>query len=87
MTASVNDGALADPAEMLADGVVLSELHAANVMTAAAAQTTSATKEDIRKEFTVVTLHPRHAIPASGPVVETSATSWPRGSQNRRTAA
>jgi hypothetical protein len=37
----------------------LSELHAASVMTADAAQTTSPTEEYVRKEFTVVTLQPR----------------------------
>jgi hypothetical protein len=45
VTASVTEGVLADPEEVLADGVVLSELHAASVMAADAAQTTSATEE------------------------------------------
>jgi hypothetical protein len=52
---------------VLADGVVLWELHAASVMTADAAQATSATEVFIRKEFTIVTLHPHHAILASSP--------------------
>jgi hypothetical protein len=59
-------GALTDPEDVLADGVVLLEPHAASVMTAVAAQATSATEEYARKEFTVVTLHPRHATAAGG---------------------
>jgi hypothetical protein len=59
-------GALTDPEDVLADGVVLLEPHAASVMTAVAAQATSATEEYPRKEFTVVTLHPRHATAAGG---------------------
>jgi hypothetical protein len=58
LTASVYAGPLADPEDVLADGVFLSELHAASVMTADAAQTMSATEEYTREEFTVVTLHP-----------------------------
>ena len=65
LTASVKAGVLADPEDVLADGVVLSELHAANVMTADAAQTTRAKEEYIREEFTVVTLHPRPATTAT----------------------
>jgi hypothetical protein len=57
VTASVTAGVLADPEDVLADGVVLLELHAASVMAADAAQATSATDEYTRKEFTVVTLH------------------------------
>ena len=41
------------------DEAGLSELHAASVMTADAAQTTSPTEEYVRKEFTIVTLQPR----------------------------
>jgi hypothetical protein len=63
VTASVTAGVLADPEDVLADGVVLSELHAASVMAADAAQTTSATDEYTRKNFTVVTLHPASANP------------------------
>jgi len=37
----------------------LSELHAASVMTADAAQTASPIEEYVRKEFTVATLQPR----------------------------
>jgi hypothetical protein len=48
-----------------ADGAVLWELQAASVMTADAAQATNAAEEYTRKEFTVVTLHPRIAILAS----------------------
>jgi hypothetical protein len=65
LTASVKAGVLADPEDVLADGVVLSELHAANVMTADAAQTASATEEYTREGFTVVTLHPRPATTAT----------------------
>jgi len=38
------------------DGAGLSELHAASVIAADAAQTISPTEEYVRKEFTVVTL-------------------------------
>jgi hypothetical protein len=69
VTASVTEGVPADPEDVLADGVVLSELHAASVMTADAAQTTSATEEYTRKEFTIVTLHPHHAILVNGPTI------------------
>jgi hypothetical protein len=41
------------------DEAGLSELHAASVKTADAAQTTSAAEEYVRKEFTVATLQPR----------------------------
>jgi hypothetical protein len=58
-TASVKAGALVEAEEVLGDEAGLSELHAASVMTADAAQTTSPTEEYVRKEFTVVTLHPR----------------------------
>ena len=67
VTPAAPAGALADPADVLADGVVLSELHAASVVTADAAQATSATEAFIRNEFTVVTLHRQHAILASSP--------------------
>ena len=76
VTASVIAGVLANPEDVLADGAVLSELHAASAMTADAAQTTSATEEYRRMEFTVVTLHPRHAILASSPT-ESSKTTGP----------
>jgi hypothetical protein len=65
LTASVYAGALVDPEDVLADGVVLSELQAASVMAADAAQTMSATEEYPREEFTVVTLHPRSTGRAS----------------------
>jgi hypothetical protein len=65
LTASVYAGLPADPEDVPADGVVLSELHAASVMTADAVQTTSAAEEYKREEFTVVTLHPRPATTAS----------------------
>jgi hypothetical protein len=71
VTASVKAGVLADPEDVLPDGVVLSELHSASIRTAAAAQTTSGTEEYIREEFTVVTLHPRHPILGSSPIVWT----------------
>ena len=63
VTGSVKAGVLADPEDVLADGVVLSELHAASVMAADAAQATSATDEYTRKKFTVVTLHPASGNP------------------------
>jgi hypothetical protein len=73
--APVIAGALADSEDVLADGVVLWEPHPASVMAAVAAQATSATEEYPRKKFTVVTLHPRHAIPARGyPAI--AANSW-----------
>lgn len=65
LTASVKAGALDGPEDVPADGVVLSGLHAAKVMTADAAQTTRATEEYPREEFTVVTLHPRSTGRAS----------------------
>jgi hypothetical protein len=48
------------------DEAGLSELHAASVTTADAAQTTSPTEEYIRKKFTGVTLQP----PVSRDVME-----------------
>jgi hypothetical protein len=48
------------------DDAGLSELHAASVMTADAAQTTRPTEEEARKEFTVVTLQ----TPVSHDVLE-----------------
>jgi hypothetical protein len=87
---SVKAGVLADPEDVLPDGVVLSELHAATITTADATQTTNATEEYTRKEFTVVTLHPRHRILAGSPTVwdnrTVSMTSRPRQSQNHWTA-
>ena len=58
-TASVKAGAPVEGEDVLGDEAGLSELHAARVMTADAAQTTSPTEEHVRKEFTVVTLQPR----------------------------
>lgn len=58
-TASVKAGALVEADDVLGDEAGLSELHAASVMTADAAQTTNPTEEYVRKEFTVVTLQPR----------------------------
>jgi hypothetical protein len=52
----VKAGAVAD---VSFDEAGLSELHAASVTTADAAQTTSPTEEYIRKEFTGVTLQPQ----------------------------
>jgi hypothetical protein len=69
LTASVKAGVFADPEDVLAEVLVLSELHAPSVMTADAAQTTSATEEYKRKEFTVVTLQPHHAILVSSPTM------------------
>jgi hypothetical protein len=66
---SVNAGVLADPEDVVAEGVVLSELHAPSVMTADAAHAPSATEEYKRKEFTVVTLQPHHAILVSSPTI------------------
>jgi hypothetical protein len=53
----------ADSADVLADGVFLSELHAPVVTTAKAAQTARATGEFARENFTIVTLHLRHVDP------------------------
>jgi hypothetical protein len=78
----VTAGVLAHPVDVLADGVVLSELHAASIVTASAAQTTSATEEYPRDEFTVVTLHPRHAILATSPRFGRSVHERRRGSQH-----
>jgi hypothetical protein len=58
-TASVKAGALIEGEGVLGDEARLSELHAANVMTADTAQTTRPTEEYVREEFTVVTLQPR----------------------------
>jgi hypothetical protein len=58
-TASVKAGALVEAEDVLGDEAGLSELHAASVMTADAAQTTSPTEEYVREEFTVVTLQPQ----------------------------
>ena len=58
-TASVKAGALVEAEDVSFDEAGLSELHAASVTTADAAQTTSPTEEYVRKEFTVVTLQPR----------------------------
>jgi hypothetical protein len=58
-TASVKAGALVKAEDVSFDEAGLSELHAASVMTADAAQATSPTEEYVRKEFTVVTVHPR----------------------------
>lgn len=57
VAASVTEGVPADAEDVLADGPVFSELHAASVITAEAAQPTSATDEYTRKDFTAVTLH------------------------------
>ena len=59
-TTSATEGVLAD------EGSV-SEPHAASVMTNDAAQATSATEEDTREEFTVVTLQPHYAALAGSP--------------------
>ena len=48
-TASVKAGALVEGEDVLGDEDGLSELHAASVMTADAAQTTSPTEEYVRK--------------------------------------
>jgi hypothetical protein len=58
-TASVNAGALLEAECVLGDEAGLSELHAARVRAADAAQTMSPTEEYVRKEFTVVTLQSR----------------------------
>jgi hypothetical protein len=54
------------------DEAGLSELHAASVTTADAAQTTSPTEEYIRKKFTGVTLQP----PVSRDVMEKSSAAY-----------
>jgi hypothetical protein len=58
-TASVKAGALLETECVLGDEAGLSELHAASVRAADAAQATSPTEEYVRKEFTVVTLQSR----------------------------
>jgi hypothetical protein len=58
-TASVKAGALVEAEDLSFDEAGLSELHAASVMTADAAQTTRPTEEYVRKEFTVATLQSR----------------------------
>lgn len=58
-TASVKAGALVEAADELGDEAGLSELHAASVITADAAKTTSPAEEYIRMGFTGVTLQPR----------------------------
>ena len=55
----VKAGALVEAEDVFFDEAGLSELHAASVMTADAAQTASPTEEYVRKEFTVVTLQTR----------------------------
>jgi hypothetical protein len=57
-TASVKAGALVEAEESF-DEAGLSELHAARVMTADAAQTARPTEEYVRKGFTVATLQSR----------------------------
>jgi hypothetical protein len=56
---------------VLAGEVSVSEPHAASVMTNDAAQATSATAEDTREVFTVVTLQPHPALLARGPAMST----------------
>src|SRR5581483_8708861 len=51
VTGSVPAGVLADADDVLADGVVLSELHAPSIATADAAHTASAAEECTRKDF------------------------------------
>ena len=58
---------------VLGDVVVLSELHAASVMTADAAQATSVTEGYKREKFTLVTLHTRRATPSFSPQFGQSA--------------
>jgi hypothetical protein len=64
-TASVKAGAPVEGEDVPGDEAGLSELHAASVMTADAAQTIRAAEEDVREEFTVVTLHSRDAVLAA----------------------
>jgi hypothetical protein len=61
-TASVNAGALLEGECVVGDEAGLSELHAASVKAADAAQTASPTEEYVRKEFTVVTLPSRVSL-------------------------
>jgi hypothetical protein len=65
---SVRADELAAPEDVLAEGAVLSELHAASVMAADAAQATSAAEEYTRREFTDVTLHTSNAVLAGSPI-------------------
>jgi hypothetical protein len=68
---SVTDDATASATEgVLADEVSVSEPHAVSVKTSdAAAQVTSATVEDTREEFTVVTLQPPRAVLIANPAM------------------
>jgi hypothetical protein len=59
VTASLRAGALADTEDVLADDGFLSELQAASIMAADAAQTTSETEDSRRGNFTMATLPPR----------------------------
>jgi hypothetical protein len=61
VTVSLSAGPLADVEDVLAEVVVLSELHAASIATLSA----SGTQEYVRKKFTADTLHPCHVIPAA----------------------
>jgi hypothetical protein len=63
---SVEACVTADPEDELADGVLLSELHAPSAMTADAAQAASAAEEHSREDFTAVTLQPLVAWVAGG---------------------
>jgi hypothetical protein len=65
VTTSATEGVLVD--EVLVDEVSVSEPHEASAMTNAAAQAASATGEDTREEFTVVTLQPHYAVLAGSP--------------------
>jgi hypothetical protein len=65
--AGENASAVEDAADVAVDAVSVSEPHAASAMTRDAAQATSATEEDTREEFTVVTVQPQRrgsAMPA-----------------------
>jgi hypothetical protein len=65
---------------VLADGVSVSEPHAASVMANDAAQATTATEEDTREKFTVVTVQPRHADLAGSPAM---SAMGPQGTTRR----
>lgn len=65
MAGGVNTSETGDD-DVLADGVSVSEPHAASVVTHKAAQATTAI-EDRRETFTVVTLLPLRAIPTGSP--------------------
>jgi hypothetical protein len=74
----VKAGALVEAEDAVGDDAGLSELHAASVMTADAAQAASASEEEeVRKGFTVVTLQPLSAGTCRWPAVSSATQTFP----------